>query len=238
MFFLIIHTSIFSENIFLKSELDRVFFLDQFLSQFPDQYKLQIIDTFETNQYFIYDPPSVLSELKIIYKTPLLSKNQEKKRAFEIEQIFLGDWNVLSSEKSLMFYYSVDYPGRQHFRIKPKTKIYIKGKPFLYSLWIYSNSYEDQLFLIFKTKENQERRIKIGALHWQGWKRVDGQFPENFDYLPKLNKEVGYYQFDGFFIQTSKKAQKGIREIVFDQFYVINNISYLNYSGSEILDNF
>lgn len=218
--------------------MDRVFFIDQFLSEFSEQYKLQLIDTFESNQYLVYDPPSVLCELKIIYKNPLLSKNPEQKRAFEIEQIFLGNWNLSSSEKSLMFFYSVDYPGRQHFRIKPKTKMYLRGRPFLYSLWIYSNSYEDQLFLIFKTKDDQERRIKIGSLQWAGWKRVDGLFPENFYYLPKLNKDIGYYQFDGFLIQTSKKGEKGTREILFDQFYIINNISHLNYSGSEILDNF
>lgn len=235
LLFFIFHSYLFSEKFFLKPELDRVYFIDNFLSKFSDEYQIQFIDDFENNIYFIYDSPSVLSQLEIVYKTPLLSKNKEQKRAYEIEQIFLGSWNT--SNKSLMFYYSVDYPGRQNFRIKPKTEILIQGKPFLYSLWIYSNSYNDQLFLIFKTKTH-EKKIKIGSLNWKGWKKIDGLFPEDFSYIPKLNKIKGYYQFDGFYIQTFRNTESGIREILLDQFYIIFDKKHLNYSGAEILDNF
>ncbi|MFN3603141.1 MAG: flagellar filament outer layer protein FlaA [Leptonema sp. (in: bacteria)] len=236
--FLAFLSTLSAERFFLKSELDRVYFLDRFLSEFPNDYKVEILDTFETNQYFVYDPSSILKELKVIYKSPLLSRSLEQRRAYEIEQIFLGIWNSGSFEKSLMFYYNVDYPGRQHFRIKPKYEKYLKGKLFLYSLWIHSSSYRDALFLVFKTLDNQEKILKIGSLNWKGWRRIEGLFPESFSYYPKLNQEIGYYKFDGFYIQTYRNSEVGVRELLLDQFYVILNRTNLNYNGSEILDNF
>ncbi|GIX40420.1 MAG: hypothetical protein KatS3mg129_0153 [Leptospiraceae bacterium] len=235
--FLFYNFAIFPERFSLQTELDQVNFLDQLLSS-SENLRLQVIDDFETNKYFIFDPPTPLHQLEIVYKNPGLSYRIEQKRAFELEQVLVGGWgNTNSFDKSLMFYYNVDIPGRQHFRIIPKESIYITGQPIRYSIWIHSKNYSDKFFLVFKTG-SKEIKVFVSLLNWKGWKRIENSLPKNFFYLPKLNKPAHYYQFKGFFIQTTRKSETGNREILLDHFLIVTDIQKLQYPGAEILDNF
>lgn|GEM_PF-3704784 len=234
---LFLSNSIFAERYSLKTELDQVNFLDQLLNT-SENLRLQVIDDFETNQYYVYDPPTPLHQLEVVYKNPRLSFIKEQKRAFELEEVLVSGWgNTKTFDKSLMFYYNVDIPGRQHFRIIPKENIYIYGQPMRYSLWIHSKNYPDKFFLVFKVG-SREIKIFVAELNWNGWKRIENQLPKNFTYLPKLNKPPYYYQFRGFFIQTTNNTTVGNREILLDHLLILSNTQKLQYSGSEILDNF
>lgn len=229
--------NLFSERFYLKTELDQIYFLDQLLST-SENLKIQVIDDFETNQYFVFDPPTPLHQLEVVYKNPRLSFIKEQKRAFELEEVLVGGWgNTKTFDKSLMFYYSVDIPGRQHFRIIPKENIFIYGQPIRYSLWIHSKNYPDKFFLVFKVG-NREIKIFVAELSWNGWRRIENHLPKNFTYLPKLNKPAYYYQFRGFFIQTTNNTTVGNREILLDHLLILSDIQKLQYPGSEILDNF
>jgi hypothetical protein len=180
---LFLSNSIFAERYSLKTELDQVNFLDQLLNT-SENLRLQVIDDFETNQYYVYDPPTPLHQLEVVYKNPRLSFIKEQKRAFELEE-----------------------------------------------------NYPDKFFLVFKVG-SREIKIFVAELNWNGWKRIENQLPKNFTYLPKLNKPPYYYQFRGFFIQTTNNTTVGNREILLDHLLILSNTQKLQYSGSEILDNF
>ncbi len=231
-------TNLFSERFPIQTELDQINFMDQLLST-SENLKLQVLDDFESNNYFVFDPPTPLYQLEVIYKHPGLSTHKEQKRAFELEQIMVGGWsNTKSFNKSLSFYYNVDIPGKNHFRIQIKEPKYIQGKPLKYSLWIYNNSYSgDKFFLIWKIN-NKEFLLPVITLNWIGWKRIENFFPKNFLKVPKLNKLPGYFQFIGFFIQTFPKQERGNREILIDHLLILTDHKYLDYPGADILDNF
>jgi hypothetical protein len=230
-------TIILGERFSIQTELDQVYFLDQLLNT-SDNLHLQIIDDFESNQYFVFDPPTPLHQLEVVYKNPELSRNKEIKRAFQLEQVLVGGWGKTKTfDKSLMFYYNVDIPGKQNFRLIPKDTIFIYGQPIRYSLWIHSKNYSDKLYLVFKIG-NKEFNVFIAQLNWTGWKRIENQLPKNFFYLPKLNKPPHYYQFRGFFIQTISNSETGNREILLDHLLILSDVKKLQYPGAEILDNF
>lgn len=229
--------SLKSERFFHQTELDQIFFLDQLL-QTSENLKLQVIDDFEQNYFYVLNPSTPLHQLDIVYKNPGLSIKKEQKRGFELEQILVGGWgNTQTFDKSLMFYYNIDVPARHHYTLLRKEPVIISGQPIKYSIWIHSKNYSDKLFLIFQVG-NQELKIPVTQLNFEGWKRIDNLFPENFMYVPRLIQTKGYYKFKGFFIQSFSKQEKGNREILLDHFLILTDIKKLQYPGSEILDNF
>ncbi len=225
-----------AERYSLQTELDEFIFTEKLISESPERYRLLIIDLFSNNEYEAVDPPATLHHLEILYRSPLESQWNIQKRTFELEQILLGSFGTIP--RSLQFHYLTEIPGKQNYFIKRKTQIFISGVPFLYSLWVYANESHDVLYLKFKNLKNQKLLLKIGNLDWKGWRRIQGQFPENFMYYPKLNKPQPFYSFEGFFIQTTQNSSVGAKEILLCQFYIISSYESLLYPGSEQLDNF
>lgn len=237
MIILFLNISLRSERFFHQTELEQIIFLDQLL-QTSENLKLQVIDDFEENYYSVISPSTPLHQLEIVFKHPGLSLKKEQKRGFELEQVLVGGWgNTLTFDKSLMFYYNVEIPGKQHYTLIRKEPIVIRGQPVQYSLWIHSKNYSDKLFLIFLIDE-KEFRLPVTQLNFEGWRRVENLFPKNFMYVPRLNQLKGYYKFKGFFIQSLSKKEKGNREILLDHFIILSDFKKLQYPGNELLDNF
>jgi hypothetical protein len=203
------------------------------LSKFEKQgirFKNHLLETFDGNTpWEFYRSTSYLQDL---YNTEDIPKSTN----FEFEKNeFLQEFSK-DEGKSLFLQSSIEVIEREKISISPKTTLELPfGIPKRLGIWVKSNAYKGNLFILFNKPNNKTERIKIGSLNYIGWKRHEIALPfkppKGLNYIRK-NK----YEVTGLQIEFQKSQKKGVIVLQFDRLSILIDKIPRDYPGNEIED--
>lgn len=197
----------------------------------PERYRAHLLESFEGER--MYEPRAAtnqLSDIRFLEKTPTIG-------AFNAEVDLLRSRNIdASSKKSLFLNFGFQFPGRDHFWLRPTEPVGIVGQPFRISLWVHSKRYLHNLTLLFENSNGKEVRLSAGRLDWDGWRRIDLQAPANLSDRGRRLERRHTAKFTGFLIDSSPLEESGTVCIMIDNLVVISDMTDLMFPGSEIPD--
>jgi hypothetical protein len=95
-----------------------------------------------------------------------------QKEADELPEIYKKDG------KSLLIETYMNNPSREKITIEPHYAKFVEGGyPFRVSLWVHSDYYKGNLYVIFKNSVFGTIKVNMGSLDFSGWKRMEKEFP-------------------------------------------------------------
>ncbi|MCE9596364.1 MAG: flagellar filament outer layer protein FlaA [Spirochaetia bacterium] len=197
----------------------------------PERYRAHLLESFEGER--LYEPRAAtnqLSDIRFLEVPPKLP-------AFDAEIELLKTRNIdASSSKVLFLNFGFQFPGRDHFWLRPAQPVGIAGQPFKISLWVHSKRYLHTLTLLFENSNGKEIRLSAGRLDWDGWRRIDLQAPANLTERGRRLERRYSSKFTGFLIDSSPLEESGPVCIMIDNLIAISDMTDLMFPGSEIPD--
>ncbi|MCB1142186.1 MAG: hypothetical protein H7A24_08745 [Leptospiraceae bacterium] len=230
-FFPIIFLSFFLQS--LSADEDETIRSIQKLSDFSkqgDRFSVIEIESFDgSRSWEFHKSTSYLQNHSFSENLPDSNPFQKETEVFK---------EVLSKEnpRSLFIQTYLEIPDREKIWIRPTEPIVLgRGIPVRASVWLRSESYRGNIFLVWKSSDGKLVRVNGGDLNFWGWKRLDISLP--FREKSGLNTyRKKRYEFLGIQMQFSKLQKKSTFLFYLDRILVLLDKKPRDYPGVEIDD--
>jgi len=205
--------------------------VDKFISTAKETKKFDLVclDNFDGETIYKYfRNVSHLQNLSFPEKIP--SSAIYEKEADELPEIYKKDG------KSLLIETYMNNPSREKITIEPHYAKFVEGGyPFRVSLWVHSDYYKGNLYVIFKNSVFGTIKVNMGSLDFSGWKRMEKEFPFLEKKIRDKSPQKEKFNFSSISIEFNKYQSPAHVIIYLDRLSVLLE-KFTDYPGSEIKD--
>lgn len=215
-----------------KDAREQIRLLEGMLEEMPRRMELQAIDLFESKRdYYTRAPSTDLSIIEYAYRSPDGPEFLE-----EIQILNQRVQPDVTYHRCLLVHTSFDVPGKQIYQVLLRNPVPLEGELFRLSLWVHAQNQKHSLSALFLDPRGREVEVPLGALVWEGWKRITVNLPAAQFRKGKDHRIRAGGQFKGFLIRSHPHEQDGPVSVMIDNLLVLKDMRKLRYPGAEIED--